>query len=98
MCKGMNRSIINVLLGGFGSDSGAAGRRRRGDRAPVKAGSPEDAAYIMKNAARSSSCRLRHGGGAGAAGGAGDGGPLEEGGRRRAPTPSTPSPAACPAT
>jgi NAD(P) transhydrogenase subunit beta len=52
MCKGMNRSIINVLLGGFGGDSGAAtaGGAGAGDRAPVKAGSPEDAAYIMKNA------------------------------------------------
>ncbi len=52
MCKGMNRSIINVLLGGFGTDSGgaAAGGGDGGERAPVKAGSPEDAAYIMKNA------------------------------------------------
>ncbi|WP_270935785.1 NAD(P)(+) transhydrogenase (Re/Si-specific) subunit beta [Falsiroseomonas oryzae] len=51
MCKGMNRSIINVLLGGFGSDSGAAAAGGgAADRAPVKAGSPEDAAYIMKNA------------------------------------------------
>jgi NAD(P) transhydrogenase subunit beta len=52
MCKGMNRSIINVLLGGFGSDGGAAaaGGGPGGERAPVKAGSPEDAAYIMKNA------------------------------------------------
>jgi NAD(P) transhydrogenase subunit beta len=53
MCKGMNRSIINVLLGGFGSDGGAAGGGAdSGDRAPVKAGSPEDAAYIMKNAGK----------------------------------------------
>jgi NAD(P) transhydrogenase subunit beta len=52
MCKGMNRSIINVLLGGFGSDSGTVAGPGAGsaDRAPVKAGSPEDAAYIMKNA------------------------------------------------
>ncbi len=51
MCKGMNRSIINVLLGGFGTDSGAvAAGAGAADRAPVKAGSPEDAAYIMKNA------------------------------------------------
>ena len=52
MCKGMNRSIINVLLGGFGGDSGAAAGpgASTADRAPVKAGSPEDAAYIMKNA------------------------------------------------
>jgi NAD(P) transhydrogenase subunit beta len=51
MCKGMNRSIINVLLGGFGSEGGAAaGAGGSADRAPVKAGSPEDAAYMMKNA------------------------------------------------
>jgi NAD(P) transhydrogenase subunit beta len=51
MCKGMNRSIINVLLGGFGSEGGAAAAGGgAADRAPVKAGSPEDAAYIMKNA------------------------------------------------
>ncbi len=51
MCKGMNRSIINVLLGGFGSEGGAAAAGAgAADRAPVKAGSPEDAAYIMKNA------------------------------------------------
>ncbi|MEI6158293.1 MAG: NAD(P)(+) transhydrogenase (Re/Si-specific) subunit beta [Roseococcus sp.] len=50
MCKGMNRSIINVLLGGFGTESGAAAVGGNADRAPVKAGSPEDAAFIMKNA------------------------------------------------
>ncbi len=51
MCKGMNRSIINVLLGGFGTESGAAAAAGgNADRAPVKAGSPEDAAFIMKNA------------------------------------------------
>ncbi len=51
MCKGMNRSIINVLLGGFGTTGGEAGPGAgTADRAPVKAGSPEDAAYIMKNA------------------------------------------------
>ncbi|WP_159999379.1 NAD(P)(+) transhydrogenase (Re/Si-specific) subunit beta [Roseomonas sp. 18066] len=53
MCKGMNRSIINVLLGGFGSDPAAASAAASGGPArPVKAGSPEDAAYIMKNAAK----------------------------------------------
>jgi len=49
MCKGMNRSIFNVILGGFGTESGlmAAGAER--ERA-VKVGSAEDAAFIMKNA------------------------------------------------
>ena len=51
MCKGMNRSIFNVILGGFGGDSAAAAAGGGGgERGTVKAGSPEDAAYIMKNA------------------------------------------------
>jgi H+-translocating NAD(P) transhydrogenase subunit beta len=50
MCKGMNRSIFNVILGGFGGDtSAAAAAGVTGDRS-VKAGSAEDAAFIMKNA------------------------------------------------
>ncbi len=51
MCKGMNRSIFNVILGGFGTDSGgaAAAGGKTADR-PVKSGSAEDAAFIMKNA------------------------------------------------
>jgi NAD(P) transhydrogenase subunit beta len=53
MCKGMNRSIINVLLGGFGSDSGAAGPAGGGggDKT-VKAGNADDAGFIMKNASK----------------------------------------------
>lgn len=51
MCKGMNRSIINVILGGFGSDGMVvAGGPGGADRA-VKTGSAEDAAFLMKNAA-----------------------------------------------
>jgi H+-translocating NAD(P) transhydrogenase subunit beta len=50
MCKGMNRSIFNVILGGFGTESGAvAAGVGVGDRS-VKAGSAEDAAFVMKNA------------------------------------------------
>jgi H+-translocating NAD(P) transhydrogenase subunit beta len=49
MCKGMNRSIINVILGGFGGET--AGPAAGGaDNRPVKAGSADDAAFIMKNA------------------------------------------------
>jgi NAD(P) transhydrogenase subunit beta len=50
MCKGMNRSIVNVILGGFGTDGASASSQGNGkeDR-PVKAGSPEDAAFIMSN-------------------------------------------------
>ena len=53
MCKGMNRSIINVLLGGFGTDTGGAAGAgaAAGDRS-VRAGSAEDAAFIMKNASK----------------------------------------------
>ncbi len=51
MCKGMNRSIINVLLGGFGSAAGAAGPAASVDR-PVKSGNADDAAFILKNAAK----------------------------------------------
>jgi len=52
MCKGMNRSILNVLLGGFGTDaSGATAVGATGDRA-VRAGAAEDAAFIMRNASK----------------------------------------------
>ncbi len=52
MCKGMNRSIINVLLGGFGTESGgAAAGGPAGDRT-VKTGNADDAAFIMKNASK----------------------------------------------
>ncbi|MDP1962425.1 MAG: NAD(P)(+) transhydrogenase (Re/Si-specific) subunit beta, partial [Reyranella sp.] len=43
MCKGMNRSIFNVILGGFGTDSSAAGVAHAKNDKPVKAGSAEDA-------------------------------------------------------
>jgi NAD(P) transhydrogenase subunit beta len=50
MCKGMNRSIFNVVLGGFGTEGGAvAAGAGVGDRL-VRSGSAEDAAFIMKNA------------------------------------------------
>jgi NAD(P) transhydrogenase subunit beta len=49
MCKAMNRSIINVIFGGFGTQAAAAATGKPDDR-PVKAGSPEDAAFLLKNA------------------------------------------------
>jgi NAD(P) transhydrogenase subunit beta len=51
MCKGMNRSIFNVILGGFGGsgNAAAAGAAGADDRA-VKVGSAEDASFILKNA------------------------------------------------
>jgi NAD(P) transhydrogenase subunit beta len=51
MCKGMNRSFISVILGGFGGDAGPAGEARVETR-PVKQGSSDDAAFIMKNASK----------------------------------------------
>jgi len=53
MCKGMNRSFFNVILGGFGGDdaAAAAGGADRGDR-NAKIGAAEDAAFIMKNASK----------------------------------------------
>ncbi len=51
MCKGMNRSFISVILGGFGGEvAGPAGGAA--EQRPVKLGSAEDAAYIMKNAGK----------------------------------------------
>ncbi len=49
MCKGMNRSIINVILGGFGGEVAGPAHGAVGDRT-VRAGSADDAAFIMKNA------------------------------------------------
>jgi NAD(P) transhydrogenase subunit beta len=50
MCKGMNRSIFNVILGGFGTDTSGAGPAAVHHDKPVKAGSAEDAAFLMSNA------------------------------------------------
>ncbi len=51
MCKGMNRSFISVILGGFGGETAAA-TGDDGVQRTVKQGSPEDAAFIMKNAGK----------------------------------------------
>jgi len=50
MCKGMNRSFISVILGGFGGE--VAGPAAGGEQRPVKIGSAEDAAFILKNAGK----------------------------------------------
>lgn len=51
MCKGMNRSIFNVILGGFGTDpSEVTGHNTSSSDTPVKVSSGEDAAFIMGNA------------------------------------------------
>ena len=51
MCKGMNRSIINVILGGFGGDAAGRPAAATGDRS-VKSGAGEDAGFIMSNASK----------------------------------------------
>jgi NAD(P) transhydrogenase subunit beta len=50
MCRGMNRSFISVILGGFGGEVAgpAAGQEQR----PVKQGSAEDAGFVLKNAGK----------------------------------------------
>lgn len=52
MCKGMNRSFISVILGGFGADDSAAAGGGKVETRPVKQGSADDAAFIMKNASK----------------------------------------------
>src|SRR5690606_36263339 len=49
MCKAMNRSFFNVILGGFGADTSAAQAADQTQRS-VKSGSPDDAAFLMSNA------------------------------------------------
>jgi NAD(P) transhydrogenase subunit beta len=50
MCKGMNRSFISVILGGFGGET--AGPGAGAEQRPVKLGSAEDAVYILKNSSK----------------------------------------------
>jgi NAD(P) transhydrogenase subunit beta len=50
MCKGMNRSFISVILGGFGGETAAASGKV--ETRPVKQGSADDAAFMMKNASK----------------------------------------------
>ncbi len=52
MCKGMNRSFISVILGGFGGDDAAAAASSGAEERPVKRGSADDASFIMKNAGK----------------------------------------------
>ena len=49
MCKGMNRSFFNVILGGFGATDASTSSKNK-ERKPVKSGNAEDAAFLMKNA------------------------------------------------
>ena len=49
MCKGMNRSFFNVILGGFGATDQTPGDKNK-EQKPVKSGNADDAAFLMKNA------------------------------------------------
>ncbi len=49
MCKGMNRSFFNVVLGGFGATEKSLSSKGK-EQKPVKSGNAEDAAFLMKNA------------------------------------------------
>ncbi|MFL4982638.1 MAG: NAD(P)(+) transhydrogenase (Re/Si-specific) subunit beta [Xanthobacteraceae bacterium] len=50
MCKGMNRNFFSVILGGFGGE--VAGPAAGAEQRPVKQGSADDAAFVMKNASK----------------------------------------------
>jgi H+-translocating NAD(P) transhydrogenase subunit beta len=50
MCKGMNRSFISVILGGFGGETAAAAGAA--EQRPVKQGSADDAAFVLKNSSK----------------------------------------------
>ncbi|MGD9800416.1 MAG: NAD(P)(+) transhydrogenase (Re/Si-specific) subunit beta [Parvularculaceae bacterium] len=52
MCKGMGRSFISVILGGFGGEDAVGGAGGGEETRPVKQGSADDAAFIMKNAGK----------------------------------------------
>ena len=50
MCKGMNRSFFNVILGGFGATDDQSTSNQNKEQKPVKSGNADDAAFLMKNA------------------------------------------------
>ncbi|MFM0036268.1 NAD(P)(+) transhydrogenase (Re/Si-specific) subunit beta [Paraburkholderia strydomiana] len=50
MCRAMNRSFFNVILGGFGNEAGAAVAGGAAEQRPVKSGSADDAAFMLGNA------------------------------------------------
>ncbi len=98
MCKAMNRSLANVLFGTHGPDRRHA-RRRRGLHDRSRPTSAEEIAMLLDGAAaRRDRARLRHGRGPGAARRARPGATCSRPGASRSSTPSTRSPAACPAT
>ena len=96
MCRAMNRSFTNVLFGAFGQ---VQAKQRAGEAKPVKTETAEGAAQMMEKASeRRHRSRLRHGRGPGPAPGPRAVRHPAKAGRRRASSPFTPSPAACPGT
>ena len=62
MCKGMNRSFFNVILGGFGATEQSSNSQNKEQR-PVKSGNADDAAFLMKKCLISYNCsRIWYGG------------------------------------
>ena len=52
MCKGMNRAFLSVIAGGFGGEVAGPAGGTGAEQKPVKLGSAEDAAFLLKNAGR----------------------------------------------
>jgi H+-translocating NAD(P) transhydrogenase subunit beta len=52
MCKGMNRSFLSVIAGGFGGETAGPAGGEKAEQKPVKIGSAEDAAFLLKNAGK----------------------------------------------
>ena len=52
MCKGMNRAFLSVIAGGFGGETAGPAAAGKGEQKPVKLGSAEDAAFLLKNASK----------------------------------------------
>ena len=52
MCKGMNRAFLSVIAGGFGGETAGPAGAGTGEQKPVKLGSAEDAAFLLKNASK----------------------------------------------
>ncbi|HEX4892981.1 MAG TPA: NAD(P)(+) transhydrogenase (Re/Si-specific) subunit beta [Hyphomicrobiaceae bacterium] len=52
MCKGMNRAFLSVIAGGFGGETAGPAGAGTGEQKPVKLGSAEDAAFLLKNAGK----------------------------------------------
>ena len=96
MCKGMNRSIFNVILGGFGTDGGTVAAAAGAERPHGASGSRRRRGlHDEERQLGDHRARLRHGGGPGAACPARDGRHAQEARGCRCATPSIRWPGAC---